>query len=77
MVLKHLIIIHLIYRIAGCNDHIWLMASLKEFQILVDRICRSSVPVSVICRDRRSEHIQAALLSSKIPPFGGIQMFIQ
>ena len=70
MIFQHLIVIHLIYGIPGCDDHVGFMAFLKEIQILTDRICRSPVPVSVICRYRRGKYIESPLLPSEVPPFG-------
>ena len=77
MIFQHLIIIHLIYGVPGCNDHVRLMAFLQKIQILIDRVRRTSVPISVVCRYRRGKYIQPPLLSSEIPPFGGIQVFVQ
>ena len=77
MIFQNLVIVHLIHRIAGCNDNVRFVASLQKIKILVNRICGSSVPVSVICCDCRGKYIKSALFSSEIPPLGGIQMFIQ
>ena len=53
------------------------MAFPEEIKILINRVCRSAVPVSIIVRDRWRKYIQASLLSAKIPPLGRIEMFIQ
>ena len=57
MVFQYLIVIQLVYTVAGSDHYIRLMAVLQEIQILVDRICGSSVPVAVLCCHSRSEHI--------------------
>ena len=67
----------LVHCISRCNDHIWLMAFLKKVKILINRIRSSSVPVSILHCNRRCKYIQTTLFSSKVPPFGRIQMFIQ
>ena len=69
MIFQYFIIIQLVHRIRGCNNHIRLMTPFQKIQILIDRICRSAVPVSVVHGNRRCKHIQTALLSPEIPPF--------
>ena len=69
MVFKDFIIIKLVHRVSGCNDHIWFVTLFQEIQILIDRIGCSSVPVPVIRSDRRCKYIQTTLFSSEIPPF--------
>ena len=71
MVLQHLVVIHLIDRVAGGNHHVGLMALLQPVQILINGIRGSSVPGAVRRCDGRGEDIQASLLSSEIPPLGG------
>ena len=77
MVLQYFIIIQFIHCIPGGYDHIWLMASFQEIQILIDRICSPPIPISVFCSDRGRKYIQPTLLSPEIPPFGRIKMLIQ
>lgn len=57
MVFQHLIIIQLVYTVAGCDNYIRLMAVLQKLQILVNCICGSSVPVAVLCCYSGSEYI--------------------
>ncbi len=77
MVFQYLIVIQLIHRIAGSDDHIRLMTPPQEVQVLVNGIRRPPVPVAILRRNGRCKNIQAALLSSKIPPLGRIQMLVQ
>ena len=77
VVFQYFVIIHLVNRITGCDDHIRFMAPLQELQVLIDRICRSTIPVAIVCGDRRCKYIKTTLLTSEIPPLGRIQMFIQ
>ena len=68
MIFQHLIIIKLIYTITGCNYYIRFMAALQERKILINGICRTSVPVTVIRGHSRCQNKQSALFASKIPP---------
>ena len=55
MVFQHLIVVQLVYTVAGSNDHVWLMAFLQEIQVLIDGICRTAVPEAVVRGNRRCE----------------------
>ena len=69
MVIQHFVVIQFVHAVAACHDDIWLMASFQEINILCQRICRTAVPVTVVCGDRRCKNIQTTLFSTKIPPF--------
>ena len=77
MVFQHLIVIQFIYRVTGCDDNIRFMTAFQEIQVLINGVRRTPVPVPILRCNRRSKQIHAALLPSEIPPFGGVQMFIQ
>ena len=70
MILKHFIVIQLVHRISGCDDNVRLMTFSQEIKILINGVRRTSVPVSVIRRNRRGEDVKPSLLSSEIPPLG-------
>ena len=77
MVFQYLIVVHLVNCVSGRDDYVRLMALLEPVQILVDGIRGSTVPGAVVRGDGRCEDIQAALLSSEIPPLGGVQVLVQ
>ena len=70
VIFKNLVQIQLIYTITGSNDNIRFMAAFQEGKVLINRICRSPVPVTVLSGNGGREYKQTALLSTKIPPFG-------
>ena len=51
--------------------------TLKEIEILIQCIRSSLVPVAVGGRNGRGEDIKTTLLSTEVPPLGGVQMLIQ
>ena len=69
MIFQNFIIIQLVHCICRRDDYIRFMSPLQKVQILIDCICGSAIPVSIIYSNRRCKHIQPTLLSSKIPPF--------
>ena len=70
MIFQNFVIVHLVDTVAGCDHNIRLMAVLQELKVLVDGICGSLIPETVLLGDGRCKYKQAALFSSEIPPFG-------
>ena len=66
----YLVVIHLVNTVAGCDHYIWFMTAFKEFQILINSICCSLIPQTVLFCDRRCKYKETTLFSSEIPPFG-------
>ena len=71
MILEDFVEIQLVHTVACRNDHIRFMTVLEEIKVLVERVRCPPVPEVIIHRHCGGEHIQAALLASEIPPFGG------
>ena len=57
MILKDFIVVHLVHTITGCNNNIRLMTTLKESDVLCDRISGSAIPVAVLRCSGRGEYI--------------------
>ena len=75
--IQNIIKVHLVDTVAIGNDNIRLMTSLKEVDILPHCISSSSVPPAIISSDRRCKEEESALLTTEVPPLGGVQMLIQ
>ena len=63
--------------VAGEDQNIIRIILIDEVNILRNGICRSAVPVSVLSGEGRREQEHPALLTSKVPPFGGAEVLIQ
>ena len=77
MIFQNLVIVHLVNAVSGCDDHIRFMRIFQKADVLCNGICRSAVPVSVLSGEGRREQEHPALLTSKVPPFGGAEVLIQ
>ena len=76
MIIQYLVVIQFINAVSCRDDHVRFMTSFQEIDILINRIRSAPVPKPVVCGQSRCKHIQSALLTAEIPPFGGTQMFI-
>ena len=71
MIFQNFIIVQLVHAVTGSDDHIRLMTSLQEIQVLVDRISGTLIPEAVFFGDSRCEYKHTALLTAEVPPFRG------
>ena len=71
MELQDFVVIHFVDTVTGCDHNIWLMTLFQEINILVNRICCSLIPETVVLGYGRRKYKKSALLTSKVPPLGG------
>ena len=76
MVFQDFVVIQLVHTVTGSDDHIGLMASFQEIQVLIDGICCTLIPEAVLLGDGRCEYEHTALFTAKVPPFGGAQVLV-
>ena len=77
VIFKHYLIIHLVDMVSGKNQYIFRVIILHIFKVLIDRICRTRIPVASLTFLVRRKNSNTSDIAVKIPRNTNSDMRVQ